>query len=169
LTTSRKNLLRDTRGAVIYVELLIMIPLLSLLFMSASFVHDLGRTQVQVQRSARECAWAHASAGCAGAVPAGCELEGPSKLDAPELEQVAGTGLEQAVSPVPGLPPLFRRETGDEVVARTTGTVSAPLLIGEDVSPRGTHRMMCNERPRDLQPSDVMDVSCRGLVGARCP
>jgi hypothetical protein len=169
LTANRKDLLRDRRGAAIFVEFLIIIPLLTLLWMTTNHMHRLGLGRVQVQRQARQCTWAHATGGCQGQVPAACKMEGPTRLDAPELEQVAGTGLESAMRPVRGLSELFRRPTGDLVTARPAGTVNTQ--ISGDVEMAGAHRMMCNERPSQLTDRRVAQTACQGLLGqgGRCP
>ena len=169
MTANRQDLLRDTRGAAIYIEFLVVVPLLSLLWVTATSMHRLGASQVVVQRQARQCAWTHAARGCQGTAPEACKLSGPSRLDAPELDRITGSDLEAAVRPVDGMAQLFRRTSGDEVVARPTLAVSTPFR--DDASRAGSHRMMCNERPPALPQSKVTDLACRGLLGqgGRCP
>ena len=162
---ARKSLMRDVRGGALYVEFLVVAPLIALLWMFANYVHRLGETQVQVQRTARECAWAQATGGCAGAVPAGCQMEGPAPIGSADLEQIAGTGLQNVVRPIQGLSSLFNRPAGEEVVARTTGDVSRPPILGGPVSTSGMNRLLCNDRPRGPQLSEVVDLTCRGLLG----
>src|SRR5262245_45182172 len=95
LTASRKSLLAAARGAAIYVELLIVVPLIALLWMSALYVHRLGESSVKTQRHVRECAWAFAASGCREAPP-GCDMTGPAQLGG-EVDRVAGRGLENTV------------------------------------------------------------------------
>jgi hypothetical protein len=170
LTAHRTGLLRDVRGAAIYVELLLVVPLIALLWMCALYVHRLGESNVRVQRQARQCAWAHAAGGCRGEVPAGCELEGPARLDGPELDRVAGSGLASVVSPIQSLAAQLRAPAGNEVIARGTAEVSRPPLIGGPARATGAVRMMCNDRPRAPQLPEVMDLTCTGLLGpeGRC-
>ncbi len=164
--TPRTHLMTDVRGAAIYVEFLIVVPIIALLMMTARYMHQLGTSRIETQREARSCAWAFAGNGCQGSAPAGCELEGPSRLADPQLDRVVGSGLESVVRPVRGLGALFRRPTGDEVVARTTDTVEAPAIVGAgDTRTGGMHRMMCNDRPRELTDKQVMDITCPGLLG----
>jgi len=162
--TPRTHLLRDTNGAVIYVEFLIIVPIIALLLMTARYMHQLGTSRIETQREARTCAWAFAGDGCEGNPPPGCELEGPTRLQ--EVDRMVGSGLESVVRPVRGLGALFRRTVGDEVVARTTGTVDAPAIVGGgQTRTGGMHRMMCNDRPRELTDKQVMDITCPGLLG----
>jgi hypothetical protein len=171
LTRSPKSLVRDVRGAAIYVEFLVIAPVIVVLWIFANYAHRLGESEVKVQRQARECAWAQATGGCRGAAPAGCQLEGPAAMNAAELESVAGTGLAGVVRPIQGLGSLFRRPAGEEVVARTSADVARPAILGGPASTAGMSRLLCNDRPRGPQLSEVVDLTCRGLLGqgGQCP
>lgn len=168
---NRKGLLRDTRGAAIYIEFLLVVPLLAILWMANHHMHMLGASHTQVQRKARQCAWVQASSGCRGNVPAECRLEGPTRFESQEVEQLTGTDPEAAVRPIRGLPELFReqRPTGDQIVARTNATVTSPLR--SELELNGFHTMTCNERPSQIDQARVLDTTCRGLLGqgGRCP
>lgn len=166
-----KGLLCDVRGAAIYTEVLIVVPLLALLWTFANHVHNLGVSRLSVQEEARECAWAFASRGCRGDVPAACVLDGPIRLDAPDLARVAGPGLESVVRPIQSLASQFRPPSGNEIVARSTETVEPPPVFGGRRAMRGMHRMMCNDRTRAPQLPQVMDLTCNGLLGPEggCP
>lgn len=166
---NRDGLLRDVRGAAIYVEFLLVVPLLAILWMAANHMHLLGSSHTKVQRQARQCAWVHAAGGCQGKVPEACRMQGPTRLDSPELDAMTGSGLESAMRPVRGLSELFRRQTGDQIAARPTATVTSPLR--SELELNGFHSMMCNERPSQLDEAKVMDVACPGLLGqgGRCP
>jgi hypothetical protein len=171
LTTPRKSLLRDVRGAAIYIELLVMVPLIALLWMSARYVHRLGDSGIDVQRQARECAWAFAAGGCQGGVGPGCEMAGPARLDNPELERLTGSGFENIVRPIQDLAKVARLDPTDEVVMRTSGQVQRVPILGGTAETTGMHRILCNDRPRAPQLSEVVDATCNGLLGGggRCP
>lgn len=164
MTAPRTGLLRDVRGAAIYVELLIIVPLIALLWMSALYVHRLGESSVQTQRRVRECAWAFAASGCRD-LPPGCEMAGPTPLDG-EVDRVAGRGLESGVRPIQTLPPFFRSPAASEAVATGTGTVARPPFLGGTADRTGMNRMLCNERLRQPALQEVFDKTCEGMLGA---
>jgi hypothetical protein len=171
LTAKREGLLRDVRGAAMYIEFLLVVPLLAILWMANHHMHMLGASHTQVQRQARQCAWVQATGGCQGAAPAGCTLEGPTRFASQEVEQLTATDPEAAVRPINGLPELVRsqRPPGDQIVARTNATVTSPLR--SELELNGFHTMACNERAPQIDQARVLDTTCRGLLGqgGRCP
>ena len=170
MTASRTSILGDARGAAIYVEFLIMVPLIALIYVSGNYVHRLGESQIAVQRQTRACAWAFAAGGCTSGASAACQLAGPAALGSAELDRMLGTGLASVVSPIPTLTPFFRRPAGHEVVANGKGTVDRPTAIGGSAETTGTQRMLCNDRPVAPQLPEVFDKTCKGLLGqgGRC-
>jgi hypothetical protein len=171
LTRPGKGLVRDVRGAAIYVELLLVFPVIAVLWMFALYSHRLGDSRVHVQRQARTCSWALTTGGSRAGASAGCEVEGPSRLAGAELDQVAGTGLENVVRPIATLRALFRRPAGDEVTTRDSGTVTPPAIFGSAATTRGMKRMTRNELLRAPQLPAVVQMTCRGLLGpgGKCP
>jgi hypothetical protein len=169
--TTRTGLLRDARGAAIYVEFLIIVPLITLLWVAANYMHKMGRSEIETQRLARQCAWFQATSGCRGAAPAECKMDGPQQV-APEIDALAGAGTAHG-GPLPEVAPIFGRVSSSEIVARSEDTVQEPGLfkgpVG-DARKNGRDRLLCNDKPRPVTPAQMMDVVCHGLLGpgGRC-
>jgi hypothetical protein len=174
-TRARGHLLHDVRGAAIYVEFLIIVPLITLVWVAASYMHKIGKTQIATQRLARQCAWSHATSGCQGAVPPECKMEGPQDV-APEIDRLAGAGTAHG-GPLPEVAPFLARVNSKEIASRTDDTVEEPGLVkgavgngAHDANKVGRDRLLCNDKPRPVPETQMMDVVCHGLLGpgGRC-
>jgi len=166
-TTRRKNLLADARGAI-YVELLLVVPVVALLYASTLYVHRLGLSEVAVHRHPRQSVWAQVVPGCVGggAADGRVQLQGPTPVADGELDQVAGRGLQTVVQPIRTLPPLFNTPAATELVGTSDETVTRPSLLNGTAQTRGSDRMPCNDSPKTPQLAQVMKLTCEGLLGA---
>lgn len=164
--TRRPRLLADARGAI-YVELLLVVPVVALLYASSLYVHRLGISELAVHRHPRQSIWAQVSPGCQGAAAADgrVQTQGPTPMADGQLDQMAGRGLQNVVRPIPTLPPLFNTPAGTEMVGTTNDVVNRPSLLNGTAETRGSDRMPCNERQTTPQLAQVMQLTCQGLLG----
>jgi hypothetical protein len=98
-------------------------------------------------------------------------MGGPAGLDNPELDRLAGSGFENIVRPIQDLSRVARLGAANDVVMRTSGSVPRLPVLGGSAETTGMHRILCNDRPRGPALPEVVDTTCKGLLGAgeRCP
>lgn len=78
---------RSEQGAV-YVEALIMLPVLLVLWVGVLFMHNQYYQNQQARLLAKQCVWEYSQAGCKGPIPKACE-QAPENLA--EYEDNSGT------------------------------------------------------------------------------
>jgi len=95
------------RGAI-YVEALVMIPVLVTLWVIVLFIERGNSVDNETVERSRYCAWRFATDECEG-TPPGCDIEGPSRIDALELDGASSGGLTDLAQVFP----FLGREFGD--------------------------------------------------------
>jgi hypothetical protein len=140
-----RSLLRDTRGSI-FVEALIFIPLLALLWTLLNYEYGINKTGMTTQERARTCAWQHASRGCTGSPPPGCNVSFAGKVDDIELRALSLGAYETIMAYLFFLSPTLQSLHGDEIHATDEAAVERPKVLGGTRHTRGSHALMCNTR-----------------------
>jgi hypothetical protein len=163
------DLLACRRGSL-FVEFLVYMPLLLLIWWLIMFVHDVGRAGLQTSRAVRECAWLYAADGCREVPPQcrGVELGGTRETDDAELHGRSSSFRELAAD-LPFLRDELERLHGEEIdVSRSTAVARPPVTGGSRIV-RRRFRVMCDTERRTQELADVFDRTCRKLLGRWCP
>ena len=145
-----RSLLRDTRGSI-FVEALIFIPLLALIWTLLNYEYGINKTGMTTQERARTCAWQHASRGCTGSPPPGCNVSFGGKVDDIELRALSLGAYETLMATMFFLSPTLQSLHGDEIRATEDAAVQRPKVLGGTRHTRGSHALMCNMRTREWE------------------
>jgi len=143
ITRPRRSLLRDSRGSI-FIEGLIFIPLLALIWVLMNYEYKINKTGMATQEAARTCSWEYATSGCKGSPPPGCDISGAGRLEDLELRGLAVGAFETLMAYLPFLSSTLQSLHGDEIRATATATVARPKVLGGTRHTRGLHAMMCN-------------------------
>ncbi len=160
-----RSLLRDTRGSI-FVEALVYIPFLILIWIFLNHTHAVSETSISTQRAARTCSWQYATRGCESP-PAGCGASS-SFFDDLILRADGGGSFERLAMELPFLALTLTKLHGDseEVTLRTS--VERPNILGGDRELIGHHAMMCNTKTREWELPVVYPLVCLALAGGWC-
>ncbi len=121
-----RSLLRCERGAM-YVEALVMIPLLVVLWIVVVFLERGNTVDNNVVKDARYCAWRHAVDRCEGGPAPRCSLSGTTELPGVELDGQSGGALTTLISRTPYLADEWMRPHGALFHAKARGSLSRPF------------------------------------------
>jgi hypothetical protein len=91
--TGAGSLIGCRRGAI-YVEALVIIPVLATLWMIVLFIERGNTVDDETVERSRHCAWRFAADQCEGAPPR-CEIDGPETIDGTELDGASGGALSR--------------------------------------------------------------------------
>jgi len=133
------RLRRDTRGSAM-TETVIMLPVFILIWSCIIFAYQAFERQIDVMQATRRDVWQYATNNCEGSVPSGTTIEQSTYSLESYVDAVISI-LGHAYAP----------EALEQVVAKRTGTIDEPALIGEDtVELRHRMRLLCNEETQEL-------------------
>jgi len=164
------SLVRDRRGSL-FVEFLLYMPLLMLIWWLMLYVHDIGTTGIQTARQVRECAWLHAVGGCQRRPPqcAGANLSGVRETDDAEFHARASSFRELGAD-LPFLREDLEVLLGDEFDVSRTGVVEQPPFLGGEKAITRRARVMCEDRVlRKHTVERVFRATCQKILGRWCP
>ena len=139
----RASLLRDQRGSI-FVEALIFIPLLALLWVILNYEYGINKTGMTTQERARTCAWQYATRGCNGGPPPGCSIDDLGRVEDLELRALSTGAYETLTALLPFLATTLTTLHGDEIRATDTERVDRPKPLGGTRTTTGSQAMMCN-------------------------
>lgn len=141
---------RRQRGAV-FVEAVIVVTMLTILFASAVFFHALYANQIRATRDARLAAWQPAEEGCPSNFGVG-QLFNLIAIDSCSDETCSVGGLDTQSDDGPAWLEMGAK-TGE-----MTRTVTADEAIdGRTYSTRAYNRVICNERQQNER-GDVLSI-----------
>jgi len=152
----------------VFVEALIYIPFLALVWVLMNYVHRFNETDLVVQREARQCTWRYATDGCDGSPPPGCGSGSKSIVEDLELRAVGGGSFEEVDAELPFLTPTLAILHGELVVFDRQATVKRPKGFGAARTLRGHHAMMCNTKTNEWEMYTVYPLTCLFLAPAFC-
>ena len=144
---ARASLLRDTRGSI-FIEAVIFIPLLALIWVLVNYEYRINKTGMATQEAARTCAWQYATRGCTGGPPPGCDIADTGRLDDSAIRALAFGAFETISAYLPFLVSSLESLHGDEIRATHEAAVDRPKVLGGTRHTRGSHAMLCNTRTR---------------------
>lgn len=124
--TGRRRSLRSCQRGAMYVEALVMIPLLVVLWIIVVFLEQGNTVDNDVVEDARYCAWRYAVNRCEGGAPR-CSISGPSELLGVELDGRSGGALTTLTSATPYLADQWLRPHGGVFHASSEGELSRPF------------------------------------------
>jgi len=139
----RRCILRDTRGSI-FVETLLFIPLLALLWTLLNYEYDINRTGMATQERARTCAWQYAARGCTGGMPAGCTIDDLGTLDDTALRGLSMAAYATIATSLPFLAPTLASLHGEVIRATDEAVVTRPRVLGGVRHTKGSVALMCN-------------------------
>jgi hypothetical protein len=161
----RRSLLHDSRGSI-FVEALVYIPFLILIWVLLNHTHRVMVTDIATQRVARTCSWKYASSGC-DSPPSGC---GASKTVVDDLVlRGLGTGsFETLAAELPFIAPQMAVLHGELAEATVRSSIERPAILGGSREFIGHHAMMCNTKTREWEQILVYPLFCLILVDGWC-
>jgi hypothetical protein len=116
---------RGQRGAI-YVEALVIIPVLATLWMILLFIERGNTVDDETVERSRYCAWRFAVDECRGAPPR-CEIDGPDNLDGAELDGASGGALLRLAELFPFLAADFMEPHGRFFRVTTRDRLARPF------------------------------------------
>lgn len=126
MKTRDRSLLRCERGAM-YVEALVMIPLLVVLWIIVVFLERGNTVDNKVVKDARYCAWRHAVDRCEGGAAPRCSVSGATELPWVEFDGQSGGALTTLISRTPYLADEWMRPHGAIFHATSHASLSRPF------------------------------------------
>jgi hypothetical protein len=149
------------------VEATIALPVLIIVLIGATYLHELYLARAAVRLTSRSCAWSYAFDGCRGNPAPECTRSSESALDGvpPNIEDTVRQRLGRADNPFRDIPivsdalaGLFGQATSAEAVA----TVPFPLDAERKGVARAETTVVCNSVPTDVL-TIAKDLICEHL------
>lgn len=154
-----RRLLRSSEGAI-YIESVVMLPFLMLLFGLVLYVHRDFSARHDASSRARQCAWAYAARGCSGPLPEGCRETG--RRSSGELDDGSSTSVLATLSAIPLVGGFVDAFFGRIQTVASHREVARPRVIGGGTLRVGaTYTTICNEAP----PDTALDAAASMLRG----
>ena len=161
----RRSLLHDSRGSI-FVEALVYIPFLILIWVLLNHTHRVMETDISTQRVARTCSWQYATRGCESP-PAGCGASS-EWVDDFALRAVGTGSFERLAAELPFIIPQMAVLHGDLGEATVRSSIERPAILGGSRELIGHHAMMCNTKTREWEQIMVYPLVCLVLAGGWC-
>lgn len=176
-----KGIFEDTRGSV-YVEAVIMLPVLVLLFGALVYVRKAYVERQATLVAVRSCAWQYANDGCEGDPPEGCSLGGVTDMgdQGGTRQEDSGDDMGSVLSS-PGSDPsaldrltefpvlgeVFQTVFGEAVAVESRSEVERPEVLGGQTQPIvGGYYVMCNDKNKDA--GDLVKELMCSMAGGLC-
>ena len=161
----RRGLLGDTRGSI-FVEALVYIPFLVLIWVLLNHTHRVMETDISTQRVARTCSWQFATSGCKDPPP-GCGAS-DNWVDDFVLRAVGGGSFERLAVELPFVIPQMAVLHGDLAEVTVRSSIERPEILSGSRELIGHHAMMCNTKTREWETILVYPLVCLVLAGGWC-
>jgi hypothetical protein len=129
----------------VFIEMLFFVPVVVLIWILLSFVHQAKRTAVVTQRDARECMWEYATNGCRGGLSSACQSAGAGIV--PDFALRATSDFESVAGDVPITAPNVVMLHGRYAGVSTERDVRRPSVLGGNTTATGRMSVMCGEDP----------------------
>ncbi|MFT3774692.1 MAG: hypothetical protein QM820_55785 [Minicystis sp.] len=141
ITTGHARSRRGRRGAAL-IEAVVAIPFFILVFAVTMFIGKFYGEKLRTMRLSRECAWAHAMAGCKG----GC---GSAETGPAAGEPLApAEAQDPATQGAPGAEVMSQSWYQSKFTVKSSATASN-VIGGYTKSVQSTTITMCDEEPED--------------------
>lgn len=148
---------RRQRGAI-YVEALVIIPVLATLWMILLFIERGNTVDDETVERGRYCAWRFAADECEG-VPPGCEVDGPGEVAGAELDVASGGALLELLEVFPFLADELRRPYGRDFRVTSRDRLARPFGWGA-IEVESHQSRMCQEREGPWRDYSVFVATC---------